>query len=173
MFFQIFFLFLQTKKKSMTIKNQKISVDNNGFKKSNITLNGNEIDLVSNAEHGKKAMWQKSSGIFRKELIDANIFDTYSAIAKGYRTMTSRGEVIIDKIKPADVVTVSSYNYQRKLVIIILNVSQKTVGEMINENPLYLDYWSSKQGWTTEYVKVNPYVLEKYDIEFICLGEEK
>ncbi len=111
--------------------------------------------------------WQQKPGYFRPELVAAGILTTYEAAIRGFRTSTSRSKKNLPKI--GDIISISSYGkpvYRAEVTW----VYDKSVGQLIQEDPSYAEKWSRKQGWTVQYLTDNPDTLNKYDIDFIITG---
>lgn len=125
-------------------------------------------DFPHNAGHSMMTKWQQAPGYFRPEVVAMGILTTYDAVIKGVRISTSRQKKHLPKV--GDTITISSFG-KPSYYAEVTRVYDKTVGELIQENPEYADEWSRKQVWTKQYLIDNPDALDKYDVDFIVTGK--
>lgn len=123
--------------------------------------------------HGQLGQFQVKPGFFNKELVDKKILNTWDAVRSGYRTQTSR-DVRAVNYKVGDLVYFTNTYFTKlkgqKMVVRVTEISDKTVGELIKENPEYAKQWSKNEGWTEQILKDNPGTLKKYPVQFEFIG---
>jgi hypothetical protein len=171
-----------TRKQGMTDAQYFEALRQESLKKTNqqrtaIPEANNPINAgTMNMNIGMVTAGQTKPGFFRKELMDKKITSTWYAVVSGLRTQTTR-------INQAINYNVGDYIYftntfftganslkGKKLVVKVTNIINKTVKELLAEDPNYAETWSKNEGWTPGYIKDNPNVLSKYPVQFEYVG---
>ena len=115
----------------------------------------NAIKLPMNYEHNVLGFGQEMPGIFRKELVDKNVFTTFDAIKLGLRTATSRKE----KYKKGQLVIFYKKDTKEQLLCLITHDSYKV-------SDIDKELWSLYEGWDISYMDRNPKILDKYQFRY-------
>jgi len=110
--------------------------------------------IPMNYEHNKIGFGQEMQGFFRKELLDNNIFSTFDAIKKGYRTATTR----TNKYKSGQHVLFTKSGVNEMLLCKIIK-SSYIVSSISKEE------WSLLEGWDISYFDRNP-ILDKFQFVY-------
>jgi len=116
-------------------------------------------EVPMNYEHGKLGFGQEVPGYFRKELLDANVLNTFDAIKYGLRTAMTRSE----RFKSGELIKVTSSKNQNFLICRVI-MDSYPVSSISKED------WSKLEGWDIGYFKLNPGVEDKFQFQFewIC-----
>lgn len=110
---------------------------------------------------------------FNKELIDKKILNGWEAIKTGYKTQFSR-DIKAVNYNVGDYVFFNTTYFTNlrplKMVVQVTELSDKTVAELLKENPQYAKEWSKNEGLTEQMLKENPGILRKYPVKFELVG---
>jgi hypothetical protein len=126
---------------------------------------GAEPLFVHNGIHGKASKWQREAGDFRQELLDKGITTTVDAVEKGMRTGTSRTSV--GSVAVGDIVNVGSSD--KAIYARVTKLYDKPLKQLLADGEMTPESWSEREGWTPDYLKKNPAVLNKFPMDFALL----
>jgi len=116
-------------------------------------------EVPMNYEHDKIGFGQEVPGLFRKELLDAGITNTFDAIKAGMRCATTRA----DLFKAGQIVRMTNSKTDEILVCKVTTNSYPVTS-------ISKEMWSKLEGWDDNYFTLNPNALDKFQFqfEFIC-----
>jgi hypothetical protein len=119
----------------------------------------NAKEIPMNYSHGILSFGQEVPGMFRKELLDKGITNTFDAVKQGFRIATTRNE----RYKAGDIIRITSKNHKESLICRITTDSYPV-------SSIPPETWSILEGWDISYFKLNPSILDKYQFQFdyIC-----
>lgn len=113
------------------------------------------IEMPMNHESGKLGFGQEIPGVFRDDILNQNIYNTFDAIKLKVRTATTRSK----KYKKGQLFIFTCKNRSEKLLCISTTDSYSVKDISVSE-------WSMLEGWNENYIKTNPNILNKFQFQY-------